>query len=98
MLFTPENHPVSTTEAQNHFGACLKKVLRTAEPVVVQKHGKPVAVILSYREWNALKGAKTRKKNPLVAACDKLAAKMRKRQGKQTSAVDLIRQIRKERS
>ena len=38
---------VSATNATNRFGGVLREVNQTDEPIVVEKDGKPVAVILS---------------------------------------------------
>lgn len=97
MSLNNENHPISTTEAQNNFGACLKKVLHTAQPVLVQKHGKPVAVLLDYRSWQTLVAQKPVKEDAWVAKCQKLVARIKRGRGKQTSAVELLKELRDER-
>lgn len=42
----------AATEVKNHFGQILD-ITRT-EPVTVEKQGRPVAVILSFEEYNRL--------------------------------------------
>lgn len=93
-----DDHLISTTQAQNNFGSCLKKLQTSAEPLFVEKHGKPVAVMMSYREWQILMGGADHKENRLVTACKKLVNRMAKKGVKQTNAVELIRKLRDERS
>lgn len=40
------------TEVKNHFGEFLESVL--IEPVVINKSGRPVAIMLSWREYERL--------------------------------------------
>ena len=43
--------PVSATEAKNSFGAILARVVDGDEEVVVERQGKPKAVIISFAEY-----------------------------------------------
>lgn len=45
---------VSATDAKNRFGGVLHEVNQTGEPIVVEKDGKPVAVILSMDAYKRL--------------------------------------------
>lgn len=45
---------VSATEARVHFGELLQKVESDGGPVIVEKGGKPVAVILSTRRYEEM--------------------------------------------
>ena len=45
---------VSATDAKNRFGGVLREVNQTDEPIVVEKDGKPVAVILSMDAYKRL--------------------------------------------
>ena len=48
------NHSPRTlpaTEVKNRFGAVLREVARTGGPVVIERDGQPVAVILSMRAY-----------------------------------------------
>ena len=52
---------MAAREAKVHFGALLDAAQR--EPVTIEKHGRPVAVMLSaedYRDYEALKLARLR--------------------------------------
>ncbi len=42
------------TEAKNRFGRVLREVSQTGGPLIVEKDGKPVAVILSIDEYERL--------------------------------------------
>jgi prevent-host-death family protein len=42
---------VSSSEAQNNFGAMLQWAEEQGEEIVVERRGKPAAVIISYEEY-----------------------------------------------
>lgn len=42
---------LSATEAKNRFGSVLREVVRTGGPILVERDGHPVAVILSVRAY-----------------------------------------------
>ena len=44
---------VSATEAKNRFGAVLREVCRTGGPILIERAGRPVAVMLSVRAYEA---------------------------------------------
>ena len=46
---------VSTTEAKNNLSAILSDVATKHEDVIVESHGKPKAVIVSFEEYAALR-------------------------------------------
>lgn len=45
---------ITATEAKNHFGEYLEKTI--SDPVFIQKTGRPVAVMLSVKEYERLTG------------------------------------------
>ena len=45
---------VSATDAKNRFGGMLREVNQTDEPIVVERDGKPVAVILTMDAYERL--------------------------------------------
>jgi prevent-host-death family protein len=49
---------VSATEAKNRFGALLSDVADANEEIVIENHGRPRAVVLSYDRYNELKEAR----------------------------------------
>lgn len=49
---------VTATDAKNRFGGVLREVNQTGEPIVVERDGKPVAVILSIEAYKSLQPSK----------------------------------------
>ena len=45
------------TEVKNRFGRVLREVAKTGGPIYVERDGKPVAVILSVREYERTRRA-----------------------------------------
>ena len=46
-------HPhVNTVQAKNEFNALVTEVNRTKEPVIIEKRGKPVAVIVDFTTYH----------------------------------------------
>lgn len=45
---------LSATEVKNNFGAVLREVNHTGGPIVVERAGRPVAVILSVRAYEEI--------------------------------------------
>ncbi|QQR80146.1 MAG: type II toxin-antitoxin system Phd/YefM family antitoxin [Deltaproteobacteria bacterium] len=41
----------TATDVKNRFGDYLQSVLTKHEPLLIKKHGKPIAVILDYENW-----------------------------------------------
>ena len=83
----------SATDIKNRFGDYLQGVLTKHEPLLVQKHGKPVAVILEYTEW---KRKNIPPKESWSEKIEQFAQSLKKRNPKMKkfSAVDLVNQIR----
>lgn len=50
---------LTATEVKNRFGAVLKEVTRTGGPIVVERDGQPVAIILSVAEYETLQKGTT---------------------------------------
>ncbi len=46
---------LSATEVKNRFGRVLREVSRTGGPIIVERDGKPVAVILGVKEYGKLR-------------------------------------------
>ena len=44
----------SATEVKNRFGRVLRQIAKTGGPIVVERDGKPVAVIMSIREYERM--------------------------------------------
>ena len=47
---------VSATEGHRSFGKLLKRVFRSDEHLIVERDGFPVAVLMSYQEYEKLRG------------------------------------------
>ncbi len=63
------NKPIRTmsaTEARNRFGAVLREVARTGGPILVERNGKAVAVVLSVSAYEE------ECRRPLPLAVDRL--------------------------
>ncbi|MCL4869856.1 MAG: type II toxin-antitoxin system prevent-host-death family antitoxin [Anaerolineae bacterium] len=59
---------VSATEAKNRFGAVLREIKRSGGPIVVQRDGEPVAIILSVTEYQTLQKTASVDEDPVLAA------------------------------
>lgn len=88
---------VSATEIKNRFGDYLGEVIHGGEPVLVERHGRPVAVLISYKNW-IKKEIGTERENPWFAAYSDLMEKIRRESPSplKTSAVELVRMVREE--
>ncbi len=42
------------TEVKNRFGRVLRQVTQSDNPIIIERDGKPVAVLLSIAAWQAL--------------------------------------------
>lgn len=45
---------IPTTEVKNRFGRVLRQVTQSVNPIIIERDGKPVAVLLSITAWQAL--------------------------------------------
>lgn len=94
-----EEKTVAATEIKNRFGDYLGEVVHGHQPLMIERHGKTVAVLVGMKEWKRLKEEKLAKKEtPWIEACIRLSEKIRKNHpnAKTFSAVELIREIRDE--
>lgn len=89
---------VSCTDIQNQFGNYLGWVVHRGEPLLIEKHGKPVAVLLNYNEWKKLKEGPAATNTPLTDEIERFAREVARKHpnAKPFSAVDLVNQIRAE--
>ncbi len=56
-----------STEVKNRFGQVLREIARTGGPIVVERDGRPVAVILSIENFERLQPLKeTRRRRALA--------------------------------
>lgn len=47
---------ISSREAQNHFGELMIQVIK--EPIIINRYGKPAAVLISHEEYENLASLK----------------------------------------
>jgi prevent-host-death family protein len=47
---------ISATEARIHLGEVMRYVVERREPVIVERTGRPEAVIISFEEYQRLRG------------------------------------------
>lgn len=89
---------VSCTDIQNQFGNYLGWVVHRREPLLIEKHGKPVAVLVDYQEWKKMKEGPKTTRTPWCDALDQHLEEMKKKHpnAKPFSAVELVNQIREE--
>ena len=64
---------VAANEAKQSFGSILDSAQR--EPVLIQKHQRSVAVILSFHEYDRLRGANVAE---FTSFCDRIGASAKK--------------------
>ena len=92
---------VAATEMKNRFGDYLGEVLKRREPILIEKRGKPVAVVVDFEQWRYLReGQSSEAEHPWIAACRKLGEEIKREhpQLKPFSAIELVRQLREEES
>lgn len=86
---------VSSTHVQNNFGTFVAQIIKTSQPVFVEKHKHPVLVMISYEMWQNL-STQTPTESAWIKKVRQFTAEVKKKFPKQTPAVDLIRAIREE--
>jgi len=72
----PKPVTTSATDFKQHVGRYLD-VARTG-PVIIQKQGRPTAVLLSVEEYDALSPSPSRVLDPLTEEFDALVARMQR--------------------
>lgn len=48
------NSAIPATEVKNRFGRVLRQVTQSDDPIIIERDGKPVAVLVSIAAWQAL--------------------------------------------
>lgn len=89
---------INATEAKNRLGDYIGEVVRKQEPILIERHGKPAAVVVSAEEWNELEKKGGKRSTPWIEELKELTERIDRKhpEAKPFSAVDLIRQIRDE--
>ena len=88
---------VTATQARVHFGELLQRVIRSKQAIVVERAGKPLAVILSMEEYERL--AVPEEEPPWKALVQQARAQIGAELGDQElpPAEEIIRLMREER-
>lgn len=96
-----EKSQLNATEAKLHFGEVLNRAVYAEQPTIVTRHGKPVAIIASIKEWENRSEKNNEKKNePFWMKKTRMLHKMiderRKRLGIEdtSDSVQIIRELR----
>lgn len=89
---------ITATQAKNRLGDYLAIVTSGKEPVVIERHGRPIAVLLDYGEWVQEHPLQGKKKLSWSEELEQLAQKIAAEHPdpEPRSAVDLLNQIREE--
>jgi prevent-host-death family protein len=90
---------VAATEMKNKFGALLAQALQSDEPIWIERHGRQVAVLVSAHRWAAVCGED--RPQPASAwgdAARQLAQEIAESERPQSSAVDMVRDLRRDRT
>ncbi len=93
---------VKATEAKLHFGEMLNECLYGDKEVIIEKHDKPVAVMVSLKKWHNKQAGPQNQEPSLWNEIQTLRESVKKYQAKRKikskkTAVDYIRQLRDER-
>jgi prevent-host-death family protein len=60
---------VSATEAKNHFGDLLHKVVYGHEPILIERNGRPMAVLIDIDQYLEMKQiARAETKDTLISS------------------------------
>ena len=99
MKFDPTG--IASTEAKIHFGEILNKCVYGGGPVVIKRHDKPVAVLVSFDDWKQKTDEQSQEEPALIkeirAIRESIAQYQRKNKIKPgKSAVELVRELRDE--
>lgn len=90
-----EKH-ISATEARIHFGEVMRHVVEKEEPIIVERAGKPEAVIISLAQYRRLRRNES---DDWRAQLDEVHALIRKERGDQPllpPPEEVIREMRDE--
>lgn len=91
----------AATEIKNRFGDYLGEVVRLRRPLLIEKRGRPVAVIVDFERWQTMREEPSEKAvHPWVAACRQLGEDIKRENPrlKPFSSAAMIRQLREEES
>ena len=92
-------HSVNTVEAKNRFNELVAETRKTKKPIVVNKRGEPVAIIVDYESYQANMAPKSEKEGGnLFADLMNFHRTLKKKYPHGTGdSVEILRKIREER-
>jgi prevent-host-death family protein len=97
-----EKFSVNTVEAKNRLNELIAQAGQTKKPIVVEKRGKPVAVMLdyeSYQKSSPPSGKKRKGEDPFLKELQAFHQLMKKKYPEGTGdSVEILRGVRQERS
>jgi len=90
---------VNTVLAKNQFNSLVAKANKTKEPIIIEKRGEPVAVILDYESYvEQTKEESKQKNNEALTELENLHRYLKQKYPQGTGdSVKILRQSRKER-
>lgn len=90
---------VNTVEAKNRLNELIAKAVKTKKPIVVEKRGEPIAVLLDYKSYQKTASQKQAEtKQSLWEEMKTFHQHLRKKYPRGTGdSVEILHQIRKER-
>jgi len=89
--------PVTATELRVHLGEILRRVGHEGEPVVVERSGRPFAVLLSLAEYERLQAAGAVGAAGALERARALRQRVRERTGVVAAPEDVLAGLRQER-
>jgi prevent-host-death family protein len=66
-MTTRRRHVLAATEVKNRFGQVLREIARTGGPIIVERDGRPVAVIVGVEAFERLMPAREKKDRRVLA-------------------------------
>jgi prevent-host-death family protein len=93
-------HEVNTVEAKNRFNELLAKVERSRNPIVIERRGKAVAVLIDYPSYISQKKKRTSQgPHPTAILIQQLHRHLKKKYPQGTGdSLAILKELREERS
>lgn len=94
---------VNTVEAKNRLNELIAKAVDTQEPIVIEKRGEPIAVVLDYKTYQktqnaSFKQSKKGKRDSFLEELKSFHRHLKKKYPKGTGdSVEILREIRERR-
>ncbi len=85
---------VSATEARVHFGELLDGIADGGDPVIVERGGQPLAVVVSLREWQQLQRRRDHRWATAMTALEEHWSAIGEKYGDSLDRIDVEEEIR----